>query len=137
MSRHNPASTVVLFPLCDKSGVLLDAVVFAWLLDLPTEIDSADAAAAVLRVIEDRAQALTPYQKNVVRELTKLLRRDTSDWTSITTQRKNRRQYTRRPKPGMRKFFADQSRPIKSEKVDKLVCLPGGRDSNNENKPRT
>lgn len=61
-SKHN--SNVVLFPLCDARGLLMDALrstdntpttrsdalVFAWRLELPRGVDVAKAAATVLHV---------------------------------------------------------------------------------------
>jgi len=126
---HN--SNIVLFPLCDKSGVMLqalepavlegadsrarrpgtrpDAVVFAWLLDLPAEMDSADAARAVLDVTRHHVSLLTPYQRSVVYELSKLVKREDSDWDRFSEDLPAKR--FRTPRRG-RGFFSRTSRQI-------------------------
>lgn len=146
-------SNVVLFPLCDKSGVMLqalqpapasaqakrqersgtrpDAIVFAWVLDLPTQIDSTEAARAVLAVVRPRLTELNAYQRSIVAELTKLMRTEESTWTSIPAQ-KSARRFRSRSNRRVKGLFTRSTRPIAKSKLGRLVCLPGGRDSKDE-----
>jgi len=169
MKFEERTSNILLFPLCDKSGVMLraleplapnerdihegsrpDAIVFAWLLDLPSELDSAAAATAVLTVTRPRVKSLSRYQRAVIHELAKLMRCEDTEWTSLPSQRSRLNSKKARR---TRSFFsglsslpgnsADRgrnrlkdgrgnpgtSRPIVSKKVKKLVCLSGGLDN--------
>ncbi|MBX2836007.1 MAG: hypothetical protein KTR35_04060 [Gammaproteobacteria bacterium] len=84
----NRAQSLALFPLCDVHSILLDAIktgdtststrpdalVFAWLLELPKGIDAGDAARAVLAVARSSARGeFRPYQRVLIRELEKLV----------------------------------------------------------------
>lgn len=140
-------SNVVLFPLCDKSGVMLqalepdpqtvtksgaqrvstrpDAIVFAWVLDLPTEIDSADAARAVLDATRHRVHLLNAHQRSVIAELAKLLRKEESGWNSPPAKKGESPFARHRRGKG---FFGRESRKISSDRMQKFVCISGGRD---------
>ncbi len=76
--------SVVLFPLCDSRGDLsrvlndakqepgtrADALIFAWLLDLPPSMSARGAACAVLSVLRaGKRKNLTGRQKALLREL--------------------------------------------------------------------
>jgi len=141
-------SNVVLFSLCDKSGVMQqalqpaapgsnadrqqrsgtrpDAIVFAWVLDLPVQIDSSEAARAVLDVVRPQLQQLSPYQRSIVAELTKLMRTEESTWTSIPAQKSALRFKANRRMKGL---LNRSSRVMAKSKIGKLVVLRGGRDS--------
>lgn len=145
-------SNVVLFPLCDKSGVMQhalqpaashsvggrrhrsgtrpDAIVFAWVLDLPAQIDSTDAARAVLAVVRPQLSSLDTYQRSVVDELAKLMRTEESSLASIPAQKSSRRFRPNRRR--VKELFNRQSRLVRSVKVEKLVCLPGGLDKSDK-----
>jgi len=151
MTASAHTSNVVLFPLCDKSGVMLqalepisqnrpnaraersgtrpDAVVFAWLLDLPTEIDSAQAAKAVLDVTRHQVSLLTPYQRSVVYELAKLMKSKDSEWNSLPSNPINRRFKTVRRGRGFFSRDNQEARQITTRNRNaKFVCLQGGLD---------
>jgi len=84
----NRLRAIALFPLCDVHSILLDALktgdmsdstrpdalVFAWLLELPKGIDAGDAARAILTVAQSQTGwPQRPYQRVLRRELAKLV----------------------------------------------------------------
>ena len=141
---HN--SNVVLFPLCDKSGVMLqalqpecpgstdirwrrpgtrpDAIVFAWVLDLPTQIDSVDAARAVLDATRHQLHQYNPYQRSVVAELAKLIEQETAGRGLMgSKQAKGKVSNYRQRKKG---FFSRHARVVPNGEQRNFVCLSGG-----------
>lgn len=146
-------TNIVLFPLCDKSGVMLqalepecphsadsrssrpgtrpDAIVFAWVLDLPIEIEPMDAARAVLDATRHQLSSYNPYQKSVVAELAKLIEQERSgkgSKGSALTQ--GRASKYRRQKKG---FFSRQPRVVPTAEKRDFVCLSGGLERSDEN----
>jgi len=107
-----------------QRGTRPDAVVFAWLLGLPTQMDSSAAASAVLDVTRHQVNLLTPYQRIVVKELAKLIRQDEPGWLSGSADRRLRRA---RRKPH---FLMQNRRRLTNNRMKKFVCLPGGLDNN-------
>lgn len=108
-----------------RPGTRPDAIVFAWLLDLPAEINSTDAARAVLDATRSTVHLLTPYQRSVVAELVKLIRKDESGWSSPLASKTGRR-FRRGDR--VRGLFPKESRSVKRFRGKQLVCLIGGRD---------
>jgi len=109
-----------------RSGTRPDAIVFAWVLDLPAQIDSTEAARAVLAVIRPHLDQLSPYQSSIVDDLIKLMRTEESTWTSIPAQKSARRFRANRRVRGL---LNRPSRSLAKSKIGKLVVLPGGRDA--------
>lgn len=141
-------SKVILFPLCDKSGLMqqalqpatshtpasrhqnsgtrADAIVFAWVLELPEQIHSTDAARAVLHVIRPWLGQLNPHQRSIVAELSKLMRTEESSWTSIPAQKSARRFKANRR---VKRLLTRPSRGEEKSETGKLVVLRGGLDT--------
>jgi len=114
MLNSDATPNVYLFPLCDQRGDLLralqdasissgtrvDALMLAWLLDLPYGVRAEQAAAAILTVIESRPlKPRTAEQREMVDALRshafgKRMRRSTStnayagEWASIMRPRR-------------------------------------------------
>lgn len=108
-----------------SSGTRADAIVFAWVLDLPTHIHSTDAARAVLTVVRPQLTQLNPYQRSIVAELTKLMRTEESSWTSLPARKSARRFRANRR---VKSLLARPSRAVAKSESGKLVVLPGGLD---------
>ena len=146
MTVQTRNSNVALFPLCDKSGVMLqaltpvcpnsndsrarrpgtrpDAIVFAWVLDLPTGIDSVDAARAVLDVTRPHWSLLTPHQRSVVTELAKLIEREMD--TRRSTRRGGKQNRFTHIRQGRKRLFSRHNRTEPSVEERRFVCLSGG-----------
>ncbi len=82
--RRSAIANLLLFPLCDKRGWLTsallgkpchasikhlyqsnaDSIFFAWLLDLPAQIDASSAAAAILKVVADPTRTTSDFMLN-------------------------------------------------------------------------
>ena len=149
-SDHN--SDVVLFPLCDKSGVMLqalkpecpnstdirsrrpgtrpDAIVFAWVLDLPVEIDSADAARAVLDATRHQLYLLNSYQRSVVAELAKLIEEEARG--KKTMRSGSAKERVSNSRPAKKSFFSRQARIERRADKRRFVCLSGGLEQSDE-----
>jgi len=88
---------LALFPLCDSHGALSealrpvphlheavtqtrsDAVLFAWMLGLSTEIDAVDAANAILLVAHEQlGESASDYQREIIVALTRYVKEEGS-----------------------------------------------------------
>lgn len=108
-----------------RAGTRPDAIVFAWLLDLPAEIDSADAARAVIACNRHQVARLDSYQRSVLAELVKLLRDEQSSWRLLPHQKSQKKLRSQRR-------HSDET-PVLTQSVSRksrrFVCLSGGKDA--------
>jgi len=148
-------TNIVLFPLCDKSGVMSqalqpvglhstdsrlhragtrpDAIVFAWVLDLPTGIEPLHAARALLDATRHQMSFYNPYQLSVVAELAKLIEQESSGKSSKSSLlTKGRKSKYRR---GRKAHAARQNRAIPDTEWRNFICLSGGLERSDEQAP--
>jgi hypothetical protein len=108
-----------------RVGTRPDAIVFAWLLDLPAEIDSADAARAVITCNRHQVAHMDAYQRSVLAELVKLLRDDQSSWRLLPHQKSQKKLRGQRRHSDKTSLLTQSL----SGKSRRFVCLSGGKDA--------
>ncbi len=108
-----------------RAGTRPDAIVFAWLLDLPAEIDSADAARAVIACNRHQISQFDAYQRSVLAELVKLLRDEQSSWRLLPHQKSQKQLRSQRRHSNSAPLLTQNQ----SGKSRRFVCLSGGKDA--------
>jgi len=112
-----------------RPGTRPDAIVFAWVLDLPVEISSVEAARAILDVTRHQVSLYNPYQRSVVAELAKLIEKEAAEERA---SRSGPRGVAPSMRSGKKRLFNRQARVVKHEPKRNFVCLTGGLEQPDE-----